>query len=732
MEATVHCERRKMLKLMMLGSGALVFPGIFSSCASKSDASAYIFPCSVASGDPRQDSVILWTRVEDRLRSAEDDLAVTLEVATDEDFNTIVLRKSLTAHALFDHCIKTRVDGLHSYTFYYYRFCYKGFCSRTGRTKTAPAVSDARHVRMASVSCQDYPGRYYNTYAHMLRSDDIDVIVHLGDYIYETTGDPAFQTNDDARNIVFRDLEGAIALQSDGKLYYAAASTDNYRQLYQIYRSDTVLQRIHERYPMIAIWDDHEFSDDYYGAYTNYDGGRTGGFDPQRRQNAQRAYLEYMPLEVGLDEEGVMSPQSQVMLDEKGVAVIYRDFQYGANVHLIMTDYRSYRPDHAVAEDAFPGTVFADKAQIVSYYDTLYGGGGETLFEANKERFGPYIDLELTPYESYKPLLTQIAIQMYASSGIGLIEAAQRASEAIRGKISAFVANEMIKGYNAAVSQAQQQTLIYADEGDAVYTSLERGLAYIHLGKAELFASGGVGARYMVVKEVFDIYVALKGDQNVYGDAQQAWIDEQLVSSSAAWRIYASSVSMAPMVVDLSGFGMLPAGLRQMYYIDVDQFDGFDAKRRELLEKLRSSRSVIFSGDIHATFVTDHHGVAEFTGSSISSATFAQVLKQKLSQSEVVKQIEGFAEAVEALSLDEFLIASNVTLLQNDAGFSELKAVDTLNNGYIVVEVGPDEIHASAYLLAPEFVTQRLYEEHDIDAFFSKRAFSILSDGTLL
>ncbi len=726
-------KRRDVLKLMMLGSGALFTPALFSGCGGSSDSEDVLnyFPQSVASGDPREESVVLWSRVEDPAQQGVD-LSVEVEIATDEAFEHIVQHKTLTAYALFDNSIKVRIDQLEPYTYYYYRFRYAQKYSRTGRTKTAPSASDMQKVTFASASCQDYVGRYYNTYAHMLQSDSLDFIVHLGDYIYETTGDPTYQLDDEARSVSFRDLDGAMTLEADGIVFYAARSLDNYRQLYQLYRSDEMLQRIHERFPMIAVWDDHEYSDDSFGASANYFGGKSNEKDPERKQNSQRAYFEYMPLEVGLDAEGVLSPESTIIVDEEGDPVIYRDFHFGTYLHLILTDYRTYRPDHLIAEDAFSGTVFADREQLIAYYSGLAGGsGGEALYQTNMERFGPYIDVDSAPHDTYKLVLIQILTQMYLTEGVDLISASRKASQTITGKISAFVANEMLKAYNEALSLESQRPLIYEEEGDAAYEALEKGLAYIHLGKADLFASEGVGARYMVVKDVFDIYRGMRGPDDVYGAQQQHWIEEQL-SSDAAWRFYASSVSMAPMVIDLSSFEQLPDELRTMFYINVDQFDGFTVKRREMLEMLRANRSVIISGDIHSTFITDHHGVAEFTGSSISSITFAEMLYSKIVESDIVLQIEGLKEIIESLDFDAFLKEANRLLVEEDASFSLLKEVDTLNNGYILFEVDVDEVTTSIHMIDPAYVTQKLYDETDLNSRFVQKSFTVLSDGTLV
>ena len=172
------------------------------------------FPQSVASGDPTADSIVLWTRAV-----APDGgipTRVDLSVATDQGMTDVVVSRSIDVDIEYDGVVKVKVDGLMPYSTYYYRFSYGGNSSQIGRTRTAPSPASDQPVRFAVVYCQDYIGRYYNTYLKMLldHDEDIDFIVHLGDYIYETTGDPQFQDPDSERRIVFEDIEGAIGPRS--------------------------------------------------------------------------------------------------------------------------------------------------------------------------------------------------------------------------------------------------------------------------------------------------------------------------------------------------------------------------------------------------------------------------------------------------------------------------------------------------------------------------------------
>jgi alkaline phosphatase D len=261
--------RRTFLKTVVIGAGTIAVSNLVgcdddddedTSTRSMTIAPEF-FPQSVASGDPKMNSVVLWTRIHDSALSASD-VPLQLQVATNDGFKDLLVDTAITALAAHDHCVKVKVTGLTAHTGYYYRFIYQKddnrFASRIGQTKTAPDAQDDVPITFAFASCQDYIGHYYNAYTQLL-DQEVDFLVHLGDYIYETTGEPSFQNTDSERKITFADQAGAIVLKAaDDAQYYAAASVDNYREIYRTYRVDPILQAVHEKMPMIAIWDDHD------------------------------------------------------------------------------------------------------------------------------------------------------------------------------------------------------------------------------------------------------------------------------------------------------------------------------------------------------------------------------------------------------------------------------------------------------------------------------------------
>jgi len=709
------------MKLILLGSSTLVLPDFLTGCGHQHSREGYdariIFPQSVASGDPRTDSVILWTRIQDTTKR-EEDLTVGLEISTNEEFTNIVQVKSLTAYQEYSHAVKVKIDRLEPYTYYYYRFNYHGVYSNIGRTKTAPLSSNETSVKFAYISCQDYIGRYYNILAHLLEQDDLDFIVHLGDYIYETNGEPLSQIKGEKRQIAFRDREGTIKFES----YEAARSIDNYRQLYQVYRSDSLLQKVHEKFPMIAIWDDHEFSDDNYGPNSNYFGDKTDERDIERFHNSQRVYLEYMPIEVGIDRNGVMSPQSEVMLDNNEV-IIYRDFSFGSNLDLILSDYRSYRPDHMIREDAFPASVFADKETLIKNFGNTFYSDPE-----HQKYFGAYINVADYHDGVFLPVLRRIAALMYRYEGFTIQDADIKAAQVIQGNLNAYYCNAMIKAYNASpFGKIDPENLLYED--DSELEKMDKGLAYINAGKIDLYASSGIGARYMVIKEVFDIYIRLKQlegtIESVYGEAQEEWISNTLIHSSSNWRIYASSVSMAPMIVDLSKIGKIDPLLETEFYLNLDQFDGFKFQKNLLLEKLKEKPSVIVSGDIHSTFVTDHHGVVEFTGSSVSSCTFSEALPKYIEASNISDYIDNIEELMKSLDLERLLLESNHDQYRLDPDSSLIKHVDMQSNAYVVMKVDAEKIHTAVYSIPAHKSLENLYGKIPIREYVTVNCFEV-------
>jgi alkaline phosphatase D len=299
-----------------------------------------VFPQSVASGDPQPDGIVLWTRV----RSLGAGTTVAYEIARDTTFENPVLRGKAETGASRDNIVKVQIDDrpeLRPFETYYYRFIYDGYASLTGRFKTLPAPdSSPDRVRFGYISCQDYTNGFYTALGY-LAEEEVDFIVHLGDYIYETVDESSFQ------GAQVRTIE----LPNSGTAGEADTLTD-YRFLYKTYKATQNLQRVHENFAFITIWDDHEFANDCYRANApdaagrapreNEQGEIVPDPDRRRRADANRAWVEYMPV-------GVRGPTGKQVRYEGGIAnplqeiSIYRTFVFGDLLELVMSDERLYR-----------------------------------------------------------------------------------------------------------------------------------------------------------------------------------------------------------------------------------------------------------------------------------------------------------------------------------------------------------------------------------------------------
>ncbi len=656
------------------------------------------FPQSVASGDPRPDSVILWTRIIDEEKPG--DYLLTLEVATDAEFTGTLVRKSnLRAAQTHDNAMKVKLAGLSPRTSYFYRFIYerdgKKFASRTGRTRTAPRPTDDVPTKFAVASCQDFIGRYYNTWQYLTQLDpDLDFVIFLGDYVYETTGDPSFMTAG-GRAVTFTDAGSALTLTSGAVTYAAAQSVSNYRDLYRTVRSDAFLRAAHERYPFVFIWDDHEYSDDCHGATATYFDGRIDETKVERRRNAEQAFFEYVPLDHPASAEGTIDfDQLARYPDTK----IYRDLVFGKHLRLLVADYRTYRPDHLIPEDAYP-------AKVVLPQEALASAGLDAVFTS--DTFA-YVDIDAAEYAIPKAFLFVAYQQLAQDAGLDEATAEARATEAIQGPLALVYVNAVLTNPKIGLAPIDP-------------AGKPRGLAYIHMGKRDLFTRQG--SRYVLVKDTFDAYSAAQynvtsgASENVYGAAQQAWLEATLASPET-WKVLVSSVSLTSIVFDLRDKMDIPdATLRNRYYLNGDQWDGFPTRRRELLAKLGATaggKAFAVSGDIHSSFASVEGGVACLTAPAISSLSVQGGAR-------LVALGAGFDETS---SIYRYVVTElNQTLIAGNPGIA---FSDADSHGFLIVEVKADEALATFHLVpSSEVVTDYAARGGELQAKFQSKRFRV-------
>lgn len=267
------------------------------------------FPEGVLSGDPSPRAITLWTRVA----GVGGRGSVELEVARDRGFDRVVARELIATSAARGHAVKARVGDLRPYEQYYYRFSTRTESSPVGRFRTALPLDSRQPVRFAFFSCQDFTFGFYNAHA-LLANEDVDFVVNLGDYIYAE----AYHSKGSKSGGVRTDRVGL------------AESLREYRAKYRLYRTDSNLRRMHARFPMISIWDDHEVLNNYAGGAPGGGLERALGYTQARRAAAYRAYFESMPT------YGVAPQRGRR---------IYGASRFGRNLDLVMLDQRQYRAD---------------------------------------------------------------------------------------------------------------------------------------------------------------------------------------------------------------------------------------------------------------------------------------------------------------------------------------------------------------------------------------------------
>ncbi|MBL9104894.1 MAG: alkaline phosphatase D family protein [Myxococcales bacterium] len=280
------------------------------------------FTLGIASGDPLPDSVILWTRLAPDPKVAgggmpDEVVAVEWEVATDEAFADVVLAGSADADPKLGHSLHIDARGLEPDSWYFYRFRVGEWTSPVGRARTLPAAGAApERLRFASTCCQSFTDGYYTAYPHMI-AEDIDLVLFLGDYIYESGATGPVRSHENPE----------------------PTTLDEYRVRHALYKSDANLRAAHARCPWLMIWDDHEVENNYVGDVSQ-DALPADEF-LARRAAAYQAYYEHTPLRLPPPE----GPDYK----------IYRALQWGDLAELWLLDTRQYRADQNCGDEPGPG-----------------------------------------------------------------------------------------------------------------------------------------------------------------------------------------------------------------------------------------------------------------------------------------------------------------------------------------------------------------------------------------
>lgn len=311
-------NRRDLLKFGGLTPAVLAMPSRVAATPPPSG----VFAHGVASGDPLHDRVILWTRVSGP--KGVDHIAVKWQVAEDAAFRRVVSSGQTVAQASRDFCVKVDADQLQAGRRYVYRFEALGVHSPTGHTLTFPD-SGLAPLTLAVASCSNYPAGFFTAYRNIAEDPDVDVLIHLGDYIYEY-GISGYASQ-------YAEALGRVSVPAHDLL-----SLDDYRLRHAQYKSDPDLQAVHAAKPLIAVWDDHEVANDaWLNGAENHDAATQGDWHSRRRQGFQ-AYEEWMPVRApNLAEDGRL----------------FRSFAVGELLSLHMLDTRYFGRDEQLNPMAF-------------------------------------------------------------------------------------------------------------------------------------------------------------------------------------------------------------------------------------------------------------------------------------------------------------------------------------------------------------------------------------------
>ncbi|SHN43708.1 alkaline phosphatase D [Duganella sacchari] len=633
---------------------------------------AWKFPQSVASGDPRPDSILLWTRAVQASADAVavatgSDASIRLIVTSVDNSAALGSNKELSGATVadvslplqvqYDNTIRHKLTGLTAGTTYYYQFIAGDNRSNVGRFKTAPAVdADVSQLQFVYMTCQDWSVNHWGAMSS-IAAENLDFIVHLGDYIYETVGDDFQLGAVESRHDTLVLPDGLYKSGNAGAKY--ANSLADYRYLYKKYRTDTRLQALHERFAFIAIWDDHEFSDDAWQDAQTYDNSfNADGSDlhqPSRRRNANQAWFEFMPADVSLDAANTTFQNIK----------IYRDFQFGKLMQLVMTDERLYRADHIIPESAINPATGKPLGRIGSRYlvpQDLFNSveaqkmaGAETIgldplttatMLGNTQRqwwmdkmkaatstwkvWGNEVSLlrmGLNGVDAIATLLALNAVTTLATS-VGTTAAAAGGNFAVAGAIVAAVT----AGASAAVAQAGAV---------AIATAAATG------GAADAQAAAGVKAGLSTAQATIAVgtfaKVAAAASAGQTGAALAAVAGQTIAFGYIKPDVQAKKADS--VFVAASGKKDALSAFFTKFLFNCDQWDGYNSERKALMSHLKTNNVgnvVAITGDIHSFFagtVNDDFDAAnggtpvmvDLVSAGISSDSFFSYLRDAAS-----------------------------------------------------------------------------------------------------
>lgn len=349
--------------------------------------SIYAFPQGVASADPQADAIMFWTRIVGD-GAAVPRIALRLQISTDAQFRGGVVDSEIAAKVEDDFTVRVFVDGLKPDTRYHYRFLAPdGTPSRVGRTRTAPAPGAKTPLNIAVFSCQHYSDGFFSTYRRLLLDDaaapanqKLDVILHLGDFIYEFPEVDLYQADGSLVRALNPDgsqrLVPPLPSSTAEKPVRLAETVEDFRHLYRTYLTDPDLQDARAAHPFVYVWDDHELVNDCWQGFVLKKSIH------QRRINANQAWFEFMPaaltraaagpagqnpakdfVPTKVNDGPIADLDDHYLVREPGnlsairSVTVIRSLRWGALADLMLPDQRSYRGERGVDSSLLTGSL---------------------------------------------------------------------------------------------------------------------------------------------------------------------------------------------------------------------------------------------------------------------------------------------------------------------------------------------------------------------------------------
>ncbi|RZT08740.1 Phosphodiesterase/alkaline phosphatase D [Duganella sp. CF402] len=664
---------------------------------------AWKFPQSVASGDPRADSILLWTRA---VPASADNVAVVAGgadasirlVVTSADNSkalgsnaalsgTTVADVSLPLQALYDNTVRHKLTGLSAATTYYYQFIAGDNRSNVGRFKTAPAAdADVSQLQFVYMTCQDWSVNHWGAMS-AIAAENLDFIVHLGDYIYETVGEDFQLGAVESRHDALVLPDGVYKNGTSGAKY--ASTLADYRYLYKKYRTDTRLQALHERFAFIAIWDDHEFSDDAWQDAQTYDGSfNVDGSDlhqTPRRRNANQAWFEFMAADVALDSAATGFQNIK----------IYRDFQFGKLMQLVMTDERLYRADHIIPESSVNPATGKPLGRIGSRYlvpqdlfDSVEAqkmAGAKTIgldplttatILGNTQRQW-WMDKMKSATATWKLWGNEVSLLRMGLNGTDAV-ATLLALSAVPTLATSVASTASAAGGNFAVAGAIVAAVTAGASGTVAQAGAGAIAATAAGGAADAQAAAGVKAGLTAAQA--SIAVATYGKTIIAGSGIVPATPAQLAAAAAQTiafgyikpEVQANEANSA--FVAASGKKEALAAFFTRFLLNCDQWDGYNTERKTLMAHLKTNNIgnvVALTGDIHSFFagtVNDDFDAAgggtpvmvDLVSAGISSDSFFSYLRDAASTLGDIGTLVSYPLAVPVTGLGTINLSFNL------------------------------------------------------------------------